>query len=128
MVEIIAVEQNKETRMKEQCKRFLGQHEMHQHSHYRDPRGRREKKISEKIFEKIIAENLPNIGKETVTKALESWSPGRINPRRNTPRHIVIKRTEIKDKEKNTKSNKRRSTNNIPGTPIRLSAVQKGVA
>ena len=53
----MAVEQNKETRMKEQCKRLLGQHEMHQHSHYRDPRGRREKKISEKIFEKIIAEN-----------------------------------------------------------------------
>ena len=48
----------------------------------------------------MIAENFPNKGKEIFTKALESWSPGRINPRRNTPRHVVIKLTEIKDKEK----------------------------
>ena len=26
--------------------------------------------------------------------------PGRINPRRNIPRHIVIKLTKIKDKDK----------------------------
>ena len=26
--------------------------------------------------------------------------PGRINPRRNTPRHIVIKLTKIKDRDK----------------------------
>ena len=44
MVEIMAVEQNKEKRMKEQHKRPLGQHEKHQHSHYRDLRRRREKK------------------------------------------------------------------------------------
>ena len=100
MVDIMAVEQNKEKRLKERCKRPLGQHEKHQHSHYRDPKRRREKKRPEKIFEEIIAENFPNIGKETFTKALESWSPGRINPRRHTPRHVVIKLTEIKDKEK----------------------------
>ena len=62
--------------------------------------GEERKKGPVKIFEEIIAENFPNIGKETFTKALESWSPGRINRRRNTPRHVVIKLTENKDKKK----------------------------
>ena len=44
----------------------------------------------EKIFEEIIAENFPNMGKEIVNKVLKVQRvPGRINPRRNTPRHIV---------------------------------------
>ena len=40
----------------------------------------------EKIFEVIIAENLPNMGKEIVSQVQEAQrDPGRINPRRNTP-------------------------------------------
>ena len=73
---------------------------MHQHSHYRGPRKRREKG-PEKIFEETIAENFPNMGKETVNQVQEAQRvPGRINPRRNMLRHIVIKLTKIKDKEK----------------------------
>ena len=44
---------------------------MHQLSNYRSPRIRREKG-PEKIFEEIIAENLPNVGKETVTEVQEA--------------------------------------------------------
>ena len=41
------------------------------------------------------------MGKETVTQVQEAQRvPYRINPRRNTPRHIVIKLTKIKFKEK----------------------------
>ena len=40
---------------------------MYQYSHYRGLRRRREKG-PEKIFEEIIAENLPNMGKEIVNK------------------------------------------------------------
>ena len=48
-----------------------------------------EKKESEKIFEEIIVENFPNMGKEIVTRVEEAQRvPYRINPRRNTPRHI----------------------------------------
>ena len=55
----------------------------------------------EKIFEVIIAENLPNMGKEIVSQVQEAQrDPGRINPRRNTPRHRLIKLTKIKDKTK----------------------------
>ena len=41
------------------------------------------------------------MGKEIVNQIQEAQRvPYRINPRRNTPRHIVIKLTKIKDKEK----------------------------
>ena len=57
------------------------------------------KKGPEKIFEEIIAENFPSRGKEIVNEVQEAQRvPGRINPRRNTSRHIVIKLTKIKDR------------------------------
>ena len=75
---------------------------MQQYSHYRGPKRRREReKGPEKIFVEIIVENFPNIGKEIATQVEEAQRvPYRINPRRNTPRHIVIKLAKIKDKEK----------------------------
>ena len=73
---------------------------MQQHSHYRGPRRRREKG-PEKIFEEIIVENLPNMGKEIATQVQEvQIVPYRIKPRRNTPRHKVIKLAKINGKEK----------------------------
>ena len=46
----------------------------------------------------------------------------RINPRRNTPRHIVIKLTKIKDREKLLKSAREKRKLTYKGTPIRLTA------
>ena len=41
------------------------------------------------------------MGKEIVNQVQEAQRvPGRINPRRNTLNHIVIKLTKIKDKDK----------------------------
>ena len=49
----------------------------------------------------MIAENFLNMGKEIVTQVQEAQRvPGRINPRRNTLRHIVIKLTKTKDRDK----------------------------
>ena len=46
-------------------------------------------------------ENFPNMRKEIVTEVQEAQRvPYRFNPRRNTPRHILIKLTKIKFKEK----------------------------
>ena len=74
---------------------------MHQHSHYRGPKGGEREKGSGKIFEEIIVKNFPTLGKEIATQVQEAQRvPGRINPRRNMPRHIVIKLTRIKYKEK----------------------------
>ena len=42
-----------------------------------------------KLLEKIIVENFPKIGKEIATQVQETQRvPKKINPRRNTPRHI----------------------------------------
>ena len=74
---------------------------MHQYSHYAGvPEGEEREKGPEKIFEEVIAENLPNMGKIWSTMSRKCRVPGRINPRRNTPRHIVIKLMKIKDKDK----------------------------
>ena len=58
------------------------------------------KKDHEKIFEEIIVENFPKMGKEIITQVQETQRvPNGINPRCNTPRHILIKLTKTKHKE-----------------------------
>ena len=52
------------------------------------------------LLEEIIVENFPKMGKEIATQVQETESPNRVNPRQNTPRHILIKLTRIKHKEK----------------------------
>ena len=67
----------------------------------RVPEGEEREKGPEKIFEEIIVENFPHKGQEIAIQVEEVQRvPYRINPRRNTPRPIVIKLTKIKDKEK----------------------------
>ena len=49
------------------------------------------KKGHEKLLKKIIVENFPKIRKEIATQFEETQRvPNRINPRQNTPRHILI--------------------------------------
>ena len=63
------------------------------------------------------------MGKEIVNQVQEAQrGPGRINPRRNTPRHIVIKLTKIKDKDKMLKATREKGQIIFTGTLIRLSA------
>ena len=71
----------------------------------RAPEEEQKKKGYEKIFEDVIVENFPNIEKEIVNQVQEAQRvPYRINPRRNTPRHILIKLTKTKHKERMLKS------------------------
>ena len=58
------------------------------------PEGEEREKGPEKICEESIVENFPNMGKEIATQVQEAQTVlGRINPRRNMPRHIVTKLT-----------------------------------
>ena len=94
---------------------------MHQHSHYQFPRGDERKKGPEKIFEEIVAENFLNLGNDTVYQVQEAQRvPCRINPRRTTPRHIVIK-PKIKDRDKILKATREKQQITYKGTPSRLS-------
>ena len=66
------------------------------------------KKGYEKSFEEIIVENVPNMGKEIANQVqVAQRVPYRINPRRNTPRHILIKLTKTKHEERILKAQER---------------------
>ena len=83
----------------------------------------REKKNWRKYLKKKIAENFPNMGKESLIQLQEAQEiPYKINPRRNTPRHTLIKLTKIKDKEKILKVARKKQQITFKGTPMRLSA------
>ena len=104
MVEFTAAEQNKEKRMKrnEDSLRDLWDNIKPKNiCTIGLPEGEERGNGPKKISEEIIVENLPNMGKEIATQVQEVQRvPSRINPRRNMPRHMVIKLTKIKDKEK----------------------------
>ena len=92
-MEITITEQNKEKRMKriEDSLRDLGDNIKCTNIQIIGvPEEEEKKKGSEKIFEEIIIENFPNMEKEIVNQVQEAQTvPYRINPRRNTPRHIL---------------------------------------
>ena len=59
------------------------------------------------------------MGKEIITQVQETQRvPKRINPRQNTPRHILIKLIKIKPKEQILKTAKEKHK----GIPIRITA------
>ena len=63
------------------------------------------------------------MGKETVNQLQEVQRvPYRINPRRNTPRHILIKLLKIKYKEKILKAAREKQQITYKGNPISLIA------
>ena len=62
------------------------------------------------------------MGNEIVSQVQEDQRvPYKINPRRNTPRHILIKLSK-KTTKKNIKSSKGNSTNNIQGNPHKVNS------
>ena len=104
MVEFTAAEHTKDKRMKRNEDSLRDLWDNIKRNNIRIigvPEGEEREKGPEKIFEEIIVKNVPNMGKEIATQVQEAQRvPYRINPRRNTPRHTVIKLRKIKDKEK----------------------------
>ena len=85
------------------------------------PQEEDKKKDYEKILEEIIVENLPKMGKEIPTQVQETQRVlNRITPRRNTPRHILIRLTKIKHKEQILKAARERQQITQKGIPIRI--------
>ena len=79
---------------------------MFQHPNHRGAR-RGEQEIVN-LSENIMNENFPNLAKEIDIQVQEAQRiPNNLDPKRNTPRHIIIKLPKIKDKE-NLKSSKRK--------------------
>ena len=84
-------------------------------SYGRVPEEEDKKKGHEKIFEVIIV--------EIATEVQETQRvPNRINPRQNTPRHILIKLIKLKNKEEILKAAREKQQITHKGIPIRITA------
>ena len=73
--------------------------------------------------EVTIVENFPNMEKEIANQVQEAQRvPYRINPKRNMPRHILIKLTKTKHKEKILNAPREKQQVTYKGNPIHLIA------
>ena len=97
---------------------------MHQRLKYRGCQKKKKKrKGMRNFFEEIMVENFPNMDKEIVNQVQEAQRvPYRINPRRNTPRHIPVKLTKTKHKEIILKAAREKQQVTYKGNPICLTA------
>ena len=77
----------------------------------------------ENLFEKLV-ETFPNLAKEIDFQEVQEAQrvPKKLDPRKHTPRHIVIKLPKIKDKERILKAAREKERVTYKGVPIRLSA------
>ena len=87
------------------------------------PEGEEEEQEIENLFEQIMKENLPRLVKELDMQVQDAQRvQKKLDPRRNTPRHIIIKLPKIKHKERILKAATEKDTDTYKGGPIRLSA------
>ena len=65
------------------------------------PEGEEEEQEIENLFEKIMKENFPNLVNETDIQVQEAQRvPNKLDPKRTTPRHIIIKMPRVKYKKR----------------------------
>ena len=71
-----------------------------------------------------MKENFPNLAKEIDFQEVQEAQrvPKKLDPRRNTPRHIIITLAKMKDKERIFKAAREKETVTYKGIPIRPSA------
>ena len=73
------------------------------------------------LFEEIMTEKFSNLVKEKDTQVQEAQRvPNKLDPERPTPRHIIIKMTRLKDKERILKAARQKQVVIHKGAPIRL--------
>ena len=82
-----------------------------------------EEKI-ENLFEQIMKENFPSLAKEIHFQEVQEAQrvPKKLDPRRNTPRHVIIALAKITQTERILEAARQKDTVTYKGVPIRLSA------
>ena len=87
------------------------------------PEGEQEEEEMVNLFEQIMKENFPNLAKEIDFQEVQETQrvPKKLDPRKHTPRHIIIILPKIEDKEKILKAAREKETVTYKGVPIRLS-------
>ena len=71
-----------------------------------------------------MKENVPNLAKEIDFQEVQEAQrvPKKLDPRRNTPRHIIITLAKMEQKERILEAAREKDTVTHRGVPIRLSA------
>uniref|UniRef100_A0ABK0LYR1 Nucleic acid binding protein n=1 Tax=Rattus norvegicus TaxID=10116 RepID=A0ABK0LYR1_RAT len=73
------------------------------------------------IFNKIIEENFPNLKKEIPIGIQEAYrTPNRLDQKRNTSRHIIVKTPNAQNKERILKAVREKGQVTYKGRPIRI--------
>ena len=81
------------------------------------PEGEEEEQEIENLFEKVMKENFPNLVREIDIQVQEAQTvPNKLDPKRPTPRHIIIKMPKVKDKERILTSSKRKAESCLQGS------------
>ena len=90
------------------------------------PEGEEEEQEIENLFEQIIKENFPNPAMEIDFQEVQEAQrvPKKLDPRKHTPRYIIIElpKMKMKDKERILKAAREKETVTYKGVSIRLSA------
>ena len=87
------------------------------------PEGEEEEQKIENLFVQVMKENFPNLAKEIDFQDVQEAQrvPKKLDPRRNTPRYIIITLPKIKD-ERILEAAREKDIVTYKGVPIRLSA------
>ena len=122
----IQQEKNEETRIRKNEERLRNLQDILKRSNIRIigvPEGEEEKQKIENVFEQIMKENFPHLAKEIDFQEVQEAQrvPKKLDPRRNTPRHIIITVPKIKQKERILKAAREKNTVTYKGVPIRVS-------
>ena len=123
----IQPEQNEETRVQKSEEKLTNLWDNLKHSNIQIigvPEGEEQQQQIENLFEQITKENFPNLAKEIDFQEVQEAQrvPKKLDPRKHTPMHIIIKLPKIKDKEKILKAARKKDTVTYKGVLIRLSA------
>ena len=101
----IQLEKNEETRILKNEERLRNLQDIFKCSNIQTigiPEGEEEEQKMDNLFEQIMKENFPNLAKEIDFQEVQEAQrvPKKLDPRRNTPSHIIITLSKIKDKER----------------------------
>ena len=118
----IQPEKNEETRIQKNEERLRNLQDILKRSNIRIigvPEGEEEQQNIENLFEPIMKENFPNMAKEIDFQEVQEAQrvPKKLDPRRNTPRHIIITLPKMKEKERILEAARERDTVTYKGVP-----------
>ena len=80
------------------------------------PEGEEEEQKIENLFEQIMKKNFPHLAKEIDFQEVQEAQrvPEKLDPRRDTPRHIIITLPKMKEKERILEAAREKDTKELP--------------